>query len=69
MWLLKPSDLNRGRGIRLFHTVDELADQLKHELLKNEKGSFIIQKYLEKPLLIEDRKFDIRVWAMITQNR
>lgn len=26
---------------------------------------FVIQKYLEKPLLINNRKFDIRVWVLI----
>lgn len=26
---------------------------------------FVLQKYIEKPLLLDDRKFDIRVWAMI----
>lgn len=31
-------------------------------------ASFIIQKYLESPLLIDDRKFDIRVWVMLTQD-
>jgi hypothetical protein len=25
LWLLKPSDLNRGRGIKLFRTVEEMA--------------------------------------------
>ena len=25
LWLLKPSDLNRGRGIKLFRTVEELG--------------------------------------------
>lgn len=28
-------------------------------------NSFIIQKYIEKPLLIHNRKFDIRVWVFI----
>lgn len=28
--------------------------------------SFIIQKYIEKPMLIEGKKFDIRVWALLT---
>ena len=29
-------------------------------------NSFIIQKYIEKPLLIHKRKFDIRVWVIVS---
>ena len=69
LWLLKPSDLNRGRGIKLFRTVEELAELLKSELSKHDKGSFVVQKYIERPMLIENRKFDIRVWALVTHTR
>ena len=69
LWLLKPSDLNRGRGIKLFRTVEELAEMLKDELKRHEQGSFIVQKYIERPLLLGGRKFDIRVWTLVTHTR
>lgn len=27
---------------------------------------FVVQKYLEKPLLIDKRKFDIRLWVLLS---
>ena len=35
---------------------------------KIKSSSFVIQKYLEKPLLINNYKFDIRVWVLIDRN-
>ena len=29
--------------------------------------SFIIQKYIERPFLVDKRKFDIRVWVLVNQ--
>jgi len=68
-WLLKPTGLNRGRGVHVFNRLKQLRKHLLEYLKpKTTKPiSLVIQKYIESPLLIQQRKFDIRVWVLVTQ--
>ncbi|OHS94291.1 Tubulin-tyrosine ligase family protein [Tritrichomonas foetus] len=56
LWIVKPSNSSRGRGIYL-------VDSEKTEL-PNDEG--IVQSYVERPLLITGRKFDVRLYALVT---
>lgn len=92
LWILKPTHLNRGRGIHVFRDLDTCHKLIKQycqgkelkptreaevndddeEVVTTKRPSkvkfntFIIQKYIEKPLLVNKRKFDIRVWVLYT---
>lgn len=66
MWVVKPAALNQGRGIEVFRKMKDIVDFIYN---KDQKESFwVVQKYIEKPFLYKDRKFDFRIWAVVTED-
>ena len=65
MWILKPTNSNQGRGIEVFKELTKIKSFMRG---KPKGEEWIFQKYLERPLLLWGRKFDIRVWVTVTEN-
>lgn len=74
-WIMKPSMSDKGQGIRLFKTIDQLQaifdyfDEDEHGegyngIIINQLRHFIIQKLLMNPLIIDNRKFHIRCYVV-----
>ncbi|KAJ8920803.1 hypothetical protein NQ315_004944 [Exocentrus adspersus] len=60
IWILKPGNKCRGRGIQLIKSI-AAVDKIMGQKLK-----YVVQKYIERPLIIYQTKFDIRQWFMVT---
>ena len=63
LWLIKPANLNQGRGIEIFHNLKDIQNFI---YAQTANSLWVAQKYIEKPLLYYGRKFDIRVWVLVT---
>ncbi|XP_078398801.1 tubulin--tyrosine ligase isoform X2 [Cetorhinus maximus] len=62
VWIAKSSAGAKGTGIFISSDANELMDYID-----NQGQVHVIQKYLERPLLLEPghRKFDIRSWVLL----
>lgn len=60
IWIIKPGNLSRGRGISVSNKLSSILDSIE------ESTQVIVQKYIENPLIILGRKFDIRQWVLVT---
>ncbi|XP_014362702.2 tubulin glycylase 3A [Papilio machaon] len=61
IWIIKPGHWSRGRGIRMASKLGVIT-----ELLNKANAKYVVQKYIEKPLLIHETKFDIRQYYLVT---
>jgi tubulin polyglutamylase TTLL5 len=55
-WILKPVGLSRGRGISVIQNLNDVVYS----------QSSVIQKYVENPLTLQNYKFDLRLFIVVT---
>eukprot|EP00344_Euplotes_crassus_P004439 CAMPEP_0197003758 /NCGR_PEP_ID=MMETSP1380-20130617/12596_1 /TAXON_ID=5936 /ORGANISM="Euplotes crassus, Strain CT5" /LENGTH=379 /DNA_ID=CAMNT_0042422353 /DNA_START=88 /DNA_END=1228 /DNA_ORIENTATION=+ len=73
MWIMKPCGRAQGKGIFLVNKLNQLkkwatCSKLPFQTLSL-KESYVISRYIENPLLIGGRKFDLRLYVLVTSYR
>ena len=56
LWIMKPAGSSRGRGIFVFNDIAAVSYT----------ECVIVQAYIERPLLLEGYKFDLRLYVLVT---
>ena len=69
IWIVKPGEnSNRGRGITVCQTIEEVDSIINSKELQKsgELRTYIVQKYIDRPLLYKKRKIDFRLFMLLT---
>jgi len=61
--ILKPSLTNKGAEISIVHTLDEVVAAVK---AARDIGQWVLQEYVDRPLLVDGRKFHLRAYVLAT---
>lgn len=74
VWIMKPIGSAQGKGIFLFTRLNEISEwKTDFKSLRTgykgddkEVDAYVVQRYLQYPLLIGGKKFDMRLYALVT---
>lgn len=72
-WIMKPNSKSQGKGIFLVNKISQLkkwsgsSKQPFQSLALKE--NYIISRYIDNPLLIGGKKFDMRIYILVTSYR
>ncbi|GFH11878.1 uncharacterized protein HaLaN_07455 [Haematococcus lacustris] len=68
-WIMKPSSKSQGKGIflcRKLQQVKKWSANCMPPALRNSQDSYVVSRYLDRPLLISGKKFDLRLYVCVT---
>jgi len=68
-WIMKPIGSCQGRGIFLFTKLSQVSQwKSEHRWKPDNKDAeaYVVQRYIANPYLVAGKKFDMRIYALVT---
>ena len=71
MWIMKPTGKAQGKGIFIINKLAQIKKWSTNTRWANMplKEAYVISRYIENPLLIGGKKFDLRIYVLVTSFR
>lgn len=67
-WIVKPAGRSQGKGIMIITKLAQVKN-LSSQLFKQDpqgKDNFVVSRYIDNPMLVGGKKFDLRLYILIT---
>ena len=64
LWIVKPVNLSRGRGIHLLRGENEFKSLYKKSTQLT-LPQYLISKYIDKPHILNNKKYDLRIYVLV----
>ena len=64
LWIVKPTNLSRGRGVHLLKGESEFK-QLYKKSTQFSLPQNLISRYIDRPHLLNNKKYDLRIYVLI----
>ncbi|KAI8390265.1 tubulin-tyrosine ligase family-domain-containing protein, partial [Blakeslea trispora] len=81
MFIIKPSMANKAAGIKVFNSLDQLRAMFESDDEESDEEEYdsdredlsqvrewVIQRYIDRPLLVDKRKFHVRAYVLAKSN-
>ena len=65
LWIVKPVNLSRGRGVHILRGESEFKSLYKKGKNSYNNSQILISRYIDKPHIINKKKYDLRIYVLI----
>ena len=62
---MKPDGLSQGKGIFLSRRVEKILANIATATEEEGIGGWVVQHYLDQPHLVDDLKYDLRIYVLV----
>lgn len=62
-WILKPAGSSQGKGVAIITRLSQLPSDGSGA---NHDDNWVVEKYIDNPLLMDGKKFDLRLYVCVT---